>query len=592
MQTSAMRWSNWKAFLLASLSILLFPAGRSVADCKMKQLAELTVTMIGSVPLAAAKINSRSAKFVISSGSAKSLISPAAAAEFNLYLHAPARPFRMTAYGVSTDAQVTSINDFSVAGVPLSDLDFIVGGGQPPHGSAGELGQNVLGIGDVEYDLPHGNVRLMRVEGCEDAVLAYWVKAGQGYSLVDLQREYGFSTASVATATLNDINIKVLFSTGTSQSMVSPQAAERAGVKLDSPQVTAVGDLRLGSGIARSYITRFSRFKIGDEEIRNVQVRIADFGMPNIDMLLGVDFFLAHRIYVANDQRKMYFTYNGGPVFDLSRTPAIADRTPEEPEPQDAESFSRRGAAFAARRDFDHALADLNRACELDPKSPEYFYQRGQVFSQRGLAVRALDDYYRALELKPDHVPALLARADISVSRKDVIAARADLDSINQLSAKQADIRLALAHRYNRLGAFSMAIAQFDPWIEFHAVDLNLAEALNGRCWARASQNVDLGKALDDCDAALKLSPSQKFPAAAVLASRGLVRLRMGDYEQSIVDYSDSIKMNFRNAMALYGRGIDKMRLGHTEEGQADLTEALLQVPRISDEFALRGIAP
>ena len=249
--------------------------------------------------------------------------------------------------------------------------------------------------------------------------------------------------------------------------------------------------------------------------------------MANIDMLLGADFFLAHRIYVANNQQKMYFTYNGGPVFDLSRTPAVADRTPDETEPTDAEGFSRRGAAFASRRDFDHALADLNRACELDPKNPEYFYQRGQVFSQRGLSARALDEYYRALELKPDHVLALMARADISLSRKDLIAARADLDSVNRMAAKQADIRLALANRYERLDAFSMAIAQLDPWIEFHAVDLRLAEALNGRCWSRASQNVDLAKALEDCDEALKLSSSQKFSVAAILASRGLVRLQM-----------------------------------------------------------------
>jgi hypothetical protein len=49
--------------------------------------------------------------------------------------------------------------------------------------------------------------------------------------------------------------------------------------------------------------------------------------MPALDMVLGADFFLTHRIYVANNQQKMYFTYNGGPVFDLSRNPAVADRT-------------------------------------------------------------------------------------------------------------------------------------------------------------------------------------------------------------------------------------------------------------------------
>jgi hypothetical protein len=32
-------------------------------------------------------------------------------------------------------------------------------------------------------------------------------------------------------------------------------------------------------------------------------------------MLLGADFLRAHRVYVAHSQRRMYFTYEGGPVF-------------------------------------------------------------------------------------------------------------------------------------------------------------------------------------------------------------------------------------------------------------------------------------
>ena len=36
-------------------------------------------------------------------------------------------------------------------------------------------------------------------------------------------------------------------------------------------------------------------------------------------MLLGADFLLAHRVLVAHSQRKIYFTYAGGPIFQLSR---------------------------------------------------------------------------------------------------------------------------------------------------------------------------------------------------------------------------------------------------------------------------------
>jgi hypothetical protein len=35
--------------------------------------------------------------------------------------------------------------------------------------------------------------------------------------------------------------------------------------------------------------------------------------MP-FDMIIGADFFLSHRIYVASSQHKLYFTYNGAGV--------------------------------------------------------------------------------------------------------------------------------------------------------------------------------------------------------------------------------------------------------------------------------------
>ncbi len=41
-------------------------------------------------------------------------------------------------------------------------------------------------------------------------------------------------------------------------------------------------------------------------------------------MILGGDFFVSHHVYVSNSQHKLYFTYNGGPVFDLSSRAAAA----------------------------------------------------------------------------------------------------------------------------------------------------------------------------------------------------------------------------------------------------------------------------
>jgi hypothetical protein len=33
------------------------------------------------------------------------------------------------------------------------------------------------------------------------------------------------------------------------------------------------------------------------------------------DLILGIDFLAAHHLLVSHSQGKMYFSYNGGPVF-------------------------------------------------------------------------------------------------------------------------------------------------------------------------------------------------------------------------------------------------------------------------------------
>ena len=116
--------------------------------------------------------------------------------------------------------------------------------------------------------------------------------------------------------------------------------------------------------------------------------------------------------------------------------------------------------------------------------------------------------------------------------------------------------------------------------------------ALNGRCWLRALQEQELAKALADCNRAFSLSAKASPSSAAVLDSRGLVRLRMGDYDKAIADYDESLKIAPKRAWPLYGRGVAKMRKKKTEEGEADIAAAAKVWPKIADEFNRRGITP
>jgi len=591
---------TYEVLFVLALAASAFP-GALFAACNLGKMAELSVTMAASKPLVTAQINGTDARFIADSGAFYSMIAPASAAEFKLSL-SPA-PFGLSVGGIGghADISVTTVKVFTLAGYPMRDVQFLVGGSEPGAGSAGVIGQNILHVGDVEYDLANGVIRLMHPHDCSHSMLAYWASTTQPYSVMEIQSSTTLSPGTIGTAYVNGAKVRVLFDTGATTSILALRAAEHAGVEPGAAGVVDAGSsYGIGRGAVKTWIAPVASFKIGDEEIRNTQLRIGDIRLDNADMLIGADFFLSHRIYVATSQRKLYFTYNGGPVFNLAAANAASNpqstETPQSAapadEPTDAAAYSRRGAAFAARRDFANAIADLSRACELAPDQPEYFYQRGIVHAQNKQPSLAMADFDQAIKLQPDDVPALVGRAELRLMSRDNAAAALDLDASDRFAPKQADIRLLLANDYARADMLAPAIAQYGLWIEAHGEDARLASALNGRCWSRALAAQDLPEALADCNAALKRVPKSSLDSARVLASRGLVRLRLGDFEKSAADFAAALSLRSNDAWCLYGRGLDELRQGKTAAGWADMAAATAVSPRIADEFKKRGIAP
>jgi tetratricopeptide (TPR) repeat protein len=356
----------------------------------------------------------------------------------------------------------------------------------------------------------------------------------------------------------------------------------------------------VGSHLVRTWIAPIDDFKIDSEEIKHTRLRIADSDMIGVDMVLGADFFLSHRVYVSNLQHKLYLTYNGGPVFKLTE-PAVAqaapDATPQPPAPPtdlgpaptDAEGFSRRGAALAARRQFDSAIADFTHACALAPTESRYFHQRATAYLENKQPDLAMADLDQTLKLNPDDIGARLERAELHLFKKDKAAAILDLDAAATLAAPQEDFRLHLAVLYERVDRLADAIAQYDLWIAAHEEDARMVEAFNGRCWDRTLIGTDLDKALKDCNRALSALPKSPH----ILDSRGLVFLRMGRFDKAINDYNAALAQDRHIAWSLYGRGLAELALGQKPAGQADIAAALVIDPKIADDFKRHGmVAP
>jgi tetratricopeptide (TPR) repeat protein/predicted aspartyl protease len=586
------------SWVYALVALASWPLGAAAA-CKVTKTPDLPITMSGLQPMVTAKINGADAQFVLDSGAFYSMISAATAAQFKLPLTSGPPGLRIVGVGGSTESQLTRIKLFTFAGIPLRNIEFLVGGSETGSSSAGLLGQNFLESFDVEYDLGRGAIRLLKAEDCKHTMLAYWAGAGQSVSTMDISWATPSEPHTVGTAFINDSKIRVLFDTGAGTSMITLKAAARAGVTLATAGVVDGGyESGIGRGIVKSYIAPFRSFKIGDnEEIKNARLRIADTDLFGGDMLIGADFFLSHRVYVANSQHRLYFTYNGGPVFNLEQSGAGsapgdgAAAAASGDQPADAATFFRRGAALAGQGDFAHAIEDFSRAVELNGNEPEYFHQRGMAYWRREQPDLAKSDFDRALTLDRDYLPALVSRAQFRVANGDRSGAAADVESADRIAAKQADIRYSLGQIYEAADSPAAAIAQYGLWIQNHPDDAKMAFALSSRCWARALLGTDLAKALGDCDAALRRTDKANPAYARMQGNRGLVQLRLGAFDKSIADYDASLKSIPKNPWSLYGRGIAKSKLKRPSEGEADMAAAAALYPQIADRFARYGIA-
>jgi tetratricopeptide (TPR) repeat protein/predicted aspartyl protease len=585
------------AFLIATLA--LTESLSAAQKCEIAKHADISVTMNGLRPIVPVQINGQDAHLLLDSGAFYSIMSPAVAAQFKLKTTNTPFGFKIIGLGGSSLTEQTMVKELKFANGTVPNVQFGIGGGEV--GADGTLGQNLLKAFDVEYDLGHGAVRLFRTEHCDDVRMSYWLPADQTPSTLPIRSVDEANPRTLGTAYINGQKIKVEFDTGANTSILTLDAAAKLGVTPESPGVVEGGETRgVGRSLVKSYIATFSTFSIGDhEEIKNARLRFARFDLNDVDMLLGADFFISHRIFVATKERKMFLSYSGGPVFNLSRGPAAKDAAPSSDangNPAVAEDnamdAARKGSALVARREFGPGLAYLSRAVELSPNEPEFYFQRGNAFWANGQADLALADYDQIIKLKADFLPAYIPLAQLHIQKDNNSAAISDLESADKLAPPQADLRFELGAVFTQLDLFPQAINQYTLWIDNHPNDSRLAMAFTRRCFDRALMNKDLPLAMSDCNAAMRRSDKRDPNYTSALAGRAQVRFWMGEYDKVIEDSNDALKLMPKNAAALYLRGVAESRKGKKADSEKDLAACKELSPKLAERYSKLGIAP
>ena len=583
-------------FCCICVCVLLTSHAWAAEKCHLGKYGTLPVDMVGGRATTVVKINGSDTRFALDTGAFFNTMSKASATSLGLKLKNLPFGFRLSGIGGATDAEFTDVKEFGVLDTTLHKIEFIVGGTDMGYGL---LGANLLDIADLEIDLAHGKLTLFAADHCNKAAMAYWTTDGN-YNVVDTEpADSQNDRRTFLQVTINGKNVRALLDSGASATLLTRDAAERIGIDLNAPDVKS-GLLSIGVGTkpVKTWTVPIDKFSVGTETIQHSQMMVidGDMGDRDTDMLLGVDFILAHHMYVANSQEKIYFTYNGGRVFAYAAAPGDsgnpdAGNAASSDAPKTAGDYALLGEAHLSRGEPEAAIADLDKAIGMAPDQAAYYLSRARAYAANKQPDAALTDLDKSLSLDPKNVDALLMRVEFRFRHKDRAGAMADLTTANALAPAGSMQARSVATWYIQLDQPATALPLLDDWIRLHSEDALLGSALNQRCWARGLSNQMLDDALKDCRKAIRRDGEKP----AYLDTLGLVQLRLGHYPESLKAYEQAVAENPRSAWSRYGLGLAKIRSGQTDAGKADLAAARALDPEIearAGKYGLTAVGP
>jgi tetratricopeptide (TPR) repeat protein len=241
----------------------------------------------------------------------------------------------------------------------------------------------------------------------------------------------------------------------------------------------------------------------------------------------------------------------------INRFATVASKMSVAPIPQNTAPKADDYIALAGQKygtgDYRGALADYNRAIQINPNLTDAYNYRGLLKENKLQDVRgALADYNRAIQLDPSYAKAYNNRGALK-------------------SIKLQDLRGGLAD-YNRA-------IQINP---------KYADAYNNRGFLNSEQLQDVQGGLADYNRAIQLDPN----LAVAYSNRGLLKsVRLQDVQGGLADYNRAIQLDPSYAKAYNNRaGIKSEQLQDVQGGLADYNRAIQLNPNYANAYGLRGL--
>ena len=246
-----------------------------------------------------------------------------------------------------------------------------------------------------------------------------------------------------------------------------------------------------------------------------------------------------------------------------------------------------RGTAYYKKGDYNKAIADLDRAIELNPDDEVAYCSRGVFHGKDGNHVQAIADLGKAIELKPDFAQARHSRGVAHISMGNYKAGRRDYEAaMGNYEAAIVDLEKAIdldpenALAYQNCAFAYRHIGQHERAIKLVSRAIRLSSANAPAYRERGSAYLltgHYGKALDDFVRANKHDPK-----ATLLSSGMYVAVRIDNM------YGASEKRQRNKAFKFFYKLVDAVRV--IQERLFCGPENVQEIAHYTTLYALRSL--
>ena len=215
-------------------------------------------------------------------------------------------------------------------------------------------------------------------------------------------------------------------------------------------------------------------------------------------------------------------------------TKQIADYTDEiKKHPNDAELHYGRGATYAYINKLDEAMADLDKAIELNKNYDKSYLWRGYVYRARKQYDDAIKDFSKAIELNPANDEAREQR-EICLSELNKAGAFIQkIDGQLKLTPLDPELYSLRAETYAKIGKKKEAEADLEKFQELNAI---LKKDVLGECIS-----TDYDCQIDIYTEKIKITRDTRSlrNLSSLYSSRGIAYYKKGDLDNALSDFNN-----------------------------------------------------